>query len=102
MVEAIEQPRWYSKSVKTRARLRLLRPPSGPAHLGCELANETGIASEAQHILHVVGLAPRHQVVAAEAKVSADDDCRRRPTDADLGDDAGNLGNAAVSGVPAR
>lgn len=41
-------------------------------------------AGESEHVLHLVLLAPRHQVVATEAGVGANDDRRRGPAGAQV------------------
>src|SRR5258706_3985824 len=71
-------------------------------HLRCQPGLEAAVAGKAEHILDAIGLAPAHEIVAAEPAVGADHDGRRRPALADLADDARDLGDAAVGGIDAR
>src|SRR5216110_2552628 len=59
-----------------------------------DLRDEPRVPGEPQHEVHVVGLAPAHQLVAAEPAVGANDDPRRGPTLAQLGYDARYLFHA--------
>lgn len=79
-----------------------LGTPLGLPHLRRELGDETLVAGEPEHVLHVVGLAPRHQLVATEAGVGANDNRRRWPAFADVGHDAVYFVCRAIGGIDTR
>jgi len=53
-------------------------------------------------MLHIIGFAPRHEIIATKAAVGVNDDDRCGPALADLANDASNLRDAAVSSIQAR
>jgi len=70
--------------------------------LGRDLGDQPPVAGEAEHVAHVVGLAPAHQVVAAEPTVGAEHDAGRGPALADLSHNAGNFLDTAFRRIGAR
>ena len=93
VAEVRELARRLARSLGLASRLSQLRRDPG---------DEPPVAGEAEHVAHVVGLAPAHQVVAAEPAVGADHDAGRGPALADLGHDAGDFLDAAVRRIGAR
>src|SRR3954466_8991096 len=53
-----------------------------------DLARQPRIARQAEDIAHAVGFTPRHQPLAAEAAVGAQQDPHPRPAGTDLANDA--------------
>ena len=67
---------------------------------GLEAAGlEPIVLGQAQHEVDLVGLAPGHDLLAAEARVAADDDLHLGPALAHLRHDRGELLDAARAGV---
>jgi hypothetical protein len=57
-------------------------------HLSRDLGCQPRIARQAEDVIHAVGFAPRHQVLAAEAAVGAQQNAHPRPAGTDLADNA--------------
>ena len=60
------------------------------------------IAGKPEHVVHALGPAPRHDLLAREARVPPQDDPGFRPSGANLRHDPGQLRNRAVARVPIR
>jgi hypothetical protein len=58
-----------------------------------ERANQALVAGEAEDVIDRVRLAPRHPLVAGEARVGAQHDRDPRPACSDLADDSFDLGH---------
>jgi hypothetical protein len=54
-------------------------------------ADQALVARQAEDIIDGVGFAPRHDLVAGKARISAQQDLDPGPTGADLADDAGHF-----------
>src|SRR5207344_1663157 len=63
---------------------------------------QAAIARQAKHVVDAVRLAPTHQLVVAEAAVSAENDAHARPAPADLGNDARHLLDRAITARDVR
>src|SRR3954452_9496367 len=59
-------------------------------HLNRNFGRQSRVARQAEDVVYAVGLAPRHQFLAAEAAVGAQQDPRPWPAAADLADNAGH------------
>jgi hypothetical protein len=57
------------------------------------------LRARAEQEVHLVGLAPRHQLVAGEAAIGAEQDLHAGPAGADARDDTGDLLGGACAGV---
>ena len=64
--------------------------------------DQARVLRQAKHVVDAVRLAPRHQRVAAEAAVGAEDDPHGRPRRAQLGDDPRDLLRGAGAGIAIR
>lgn len=69
---------------------------------GLEFGLEPGVARQADHVVHPVGLAPGEDRLPANAAVGADDDARARAAPAHLGDDFFQGMDRAVARVAVR
>src|SRR3954469_10283884 len=77
------------KSLKRRAGLPVLSASARAAALSVSIsARRGGVGGQAEDVVHAVGFAPRHQRLAAEAAVGAQQNAHPRPAGADLADDA--------------
>lgn len=63
------------------------------------VVDEARVAGEAEQEVHPVGLAPRHQLVAGEAAVGAEQDLHPGPAGSDLRHDPCHLLGGACAGV---
>ena len=88
--EVAEAPRGLA------ARLAL---GAGIRHLGLDLADQAGVAGEAEQVIDAVDLAPGHQRLAGKAAVAAQQDAHARPTGTDAADDAFDLVGRSGGGV---
>ena len=68
----------------------------------CDQGFQPLIAGEAENVVNAVGLAPGHQVLAAEARIRPKPDVDVRPALPDLRDDQGDLFLGAGRGVDVR
>src|SRR5262245_1375950 len=87
------------------AARRLAGPPAlrlRPRHFTRDLCNQTRILGQSEEKVHVVGLAPRHQLLSRKAAVSPYKNANTRPALADVGDDARHLLYGTVRRVEAR
>ena len=80
-----------------RGRLRL-----GLQEFDGDLGDEARVAGEAEHEVDPVLFAPRHQRLAAEAGIGAQENARPRPARPDLGDDARDLLDRSGASVDVR
>ncbi len=86
--------------MKRRAGLpvRLGSEPQ-PVKLGLDLGDEPIVARQPEQKVHAVRLAPSHQLLAREAAVGAHQNAHKRPTAANVGDDARDLLHRSPRGV---
>src|SRR5690242_15325265 len=59
----------------------------GPGHMPLDLLGQPLVARQTEHEVHDVGLAPRHQPFAGEARISAHQDANPGPLRPDPADD---------------
>src|SRR5262249_47540736 len=84
---------------------RLAGPPAlrlRPRHLARDLCNQTRILGQSEEKVHVVRLAPGHQLLSRKAAVSPYENANTRPALADVGNDACHLLYGTVRRVEAR
>ncbi len=77
---------------------RLAGPPAlrlGLSHVPLDLLGQPFVAGQTEHEVHAIGLAPRHQALACEARIGAHQDAHPRPACPDPADDARQLGLGA-------
>src|ERR1700735_2346471 len=74
----------------------------GRGQLRRDLGNEPGVARQPEQVIDLVGLAPHHQVFAAEPGIGPQQDAGARPLPADLGHEAGNLVHRAGGCIDVR
>ena len=67
----------------------------GGGQVGFELGGQTPVAGQAEDVVDAVCLAPRHQIVAGEAAVGAQQNLDPWPGRAESINDAGHLGHSA-------
>src|SRR4051794_23285095 len=68
-------------------------------HLGLDLRAEALIARQTEDVVDPVGLRPHHQVLAAEAAVTTQQNADPRPAGADAADEADQFLHRARSGI---
>jgi hypothetical protein len=73
------------------------RRPSQP-----QFGRQSRVARQAEDVVYAVGLAPRHQFLAAEAAVGAQQDPRPWPAAADLADNAGHFLHRSGGAIDVR
>jgi hypothetical protein len=89
--------------VNTRAGLSCtLRLAFGGFEFRFYLVREPFVASQPEHVLHAVRLAPVHEIVTAEAAIGTDDDGGCGPMSADVVHNAGNLFGRSIGSVVRR
>ena len=82
----------YEKSLNRRAGLPVLpRFRLGLGQFGADLADQPRIARQTEQKVDAVGLAPAHQLLAAEAGIAAQQNAHARPARPNLRDDPGDL-----------
>src|SRR5260370_23754651 len=96
-------PRAVEKLTEYARRLpRALVFPFGFAQRAGDLAPQPLVACETNHIVHTVGFAPSHQLLAAKARVAAQNDSCLFPPRANLRDDALDFGQTPRAGILVR
>src|SRR5207249_2265781 len=63
----------------------------GPGQVPFDLPDQPIVARQAEYKVHAIGLAPRHQPLAREARIGPHQDTNRRPARPDPADDARQL-----------
>ena len=93
----------HLKSLKRRAGLPVRRLCTASLiKLGLDFGDEPIVLRQPEEKVHAVCLAPSHQFLAREAAVGAHQNAHKRPTTANVGNDARHLLHRTGRGVDIR